>query len=245
MNGQPIPDPVPEALEDELQQDPRDRTRDSSRLRRFVVVMTLVTTVLAAVVAGLEVNASSEADRANRESERLVVLGSNVVISAKADAELQERLLAQILTLSQDALVDGLSAAQLEAGGDIDGAAEARARAAVSDAKAARARALTPLYTDPRYAPSSADELPDLEAYLADGDAPAIELTRQQNAASDDYAMWSAKSDAYVGILSVLAVAFFLLGVGQVAGRTRALLATVATVMVVGSIGWTVVTQLG
>ena len=43
----------------------------------------------------------------------------------------------------------------------------------------------------------------------------ARNLVSRQNVAADLYQRWSVKSDAYVAVLTVLAVAFFLFGLAQ------------------------------
>lgn len=214
----------------------------SDRGRRLVIVLTLVTTVLAAVVAGLEVGASTRADDANRESQRLAIVASAELVSAGRAGQFETDRFGEVITAAQDALVHRLSAAERSQDGDASGAAELTARADVADARAARLRELSRLYTDPRWTPENDDGTPRPEgpdAFIADIYAQPQATVERQNAASDAYAVWDGKSAAYVGVLSVLALIFFLLGVGQVNDRSRPVLTLTASGMIVLSVLWT------
>jgi hypothetical protein len=76
---------------------------------------------------------------------------------------------------------------------------------AAATARAERGRAFSILYSDPRYAPADEGSFPDLQAYLDDTSASAKDLVSRQNQAAD----------AYVTVLTILAVAFILFGLAQ------------------------------
>ena len=100
-------------------------------------------------------------------------------------------------------------------------------------------------YTDPRYAPQTADGLPNTEAYLTNAFAKANEITEIQNNASDEYRRWDGKADTYVSVLTVMAMAFFLFGLAQaLKGRMRLVFAIFGAVILIGSSAWTFLTLL-
>jgi hypothetical protein len=209
------------------------------RGRRIVVILTLVTTIVAAIVAGLEVEASTRSDTANRESERLVLTVSAQQVSDTADEGYQSRLVTDVLAITLD-----IAALDLVKAGDTAGATQIAKLAEASRARADRAKALSDIYADPTYAPTSPEGLPDVQAYYDVRAAGESALVAQQNAASDDYNLWGSRSDTYVAILSVLAITFFLLGLAQVAKRMRPFLAACGGTLLVLAIGWAALTAV-
>jgi hypothetical protein len=214
------------------------------RGRRIVVILTLVTTIVAAIVAGLEVEASTRSDTANRESERLVLTVSAQQVSDTADEGYQSRLVTDVLTNTQQAITLDIAALDLVKAGDTAGATQIAKLAEASRARADRAKALSDIYADPTYAPTSPEGLPDVQAYYDVRAAGESALVAQQNAASDDYNLWGSRSDTYVAILSVLAITFFLLGLAQVAKRMRPFLAACGGTLLVLAIGWAALTAV-
>jgi len=209
------------------------------RGRRLVVVLTLITTIVAAVVAGLSVDAGTRQDAANRESEYLVLIATNQTVSDIGAENYQTSLVSDVVSNSADGLAHDMAALQLAATGDASGALTVTALANGSRARADAARKLSDLYQSPKWGPTSADGFPDVKGYFAaQADAEQAIVTRQ-NQASDTYNAWSAKGDTYVAILSVLAVTFFLLGLAQVSKRMRTFLATCAGGLLLVSIVWT------
>ena len=81
--------------------------------------------------------------------------------------------------------------------------------------------------------------MPDFQAYLADQSKSPNDLVAKQNAASDAYHKWSGKADAYVAVLTVLAIAFFLLGIAQSSVRMRLFFAGSAVVIMALAAVWT------
>jgi hypothetical protein len=120
-----------------------------------------------------------------------------------------------MLTNSQESLVSQYSALQRQKVGDQQGFKGLTLQGQISQARAERARTLSVLMINPAYAPASGQDSPNTTAYLADEQAPAQALLHKQNNASDAYHRWNNKSDSYVTVLTVLALAFFLLGVAQ------------------------------
>lgn len=63
--------------------------------------------------------------------------------------------------------------------------------------------------------------------------------------AADDYHSWNSKADAYVAVLTVMAVAFFLLGLAQaVKGRIRLTFAIFGFVILFGASAWAALTLI-
>ena len=81
-----------------------------------------------------------------------------------------------------------------------------------------------------------------MTAYLADLHSYSSELVEKHNTASDAYHHWSNKSDSYVAVLTVLATAFFLLGIAQMTQPGLRLLFSLFAIGVIG-IGslWTLI----
>jgi hypothetical protein len=81
--------------------------------------------------------------------------------------------------------------------------------------------------------------LPDSDAYLADLSKAANDFVVRQNAASDEYHKWDNKADSYIAVLSILAIAFFLLGLAQSTLRMRFFFAASALVVMILAAVWT------
>ena len=104
----------------------------------------------------------------------------------------------------------------------------------IYQAQADQTKTLSVLLTDPAYAPASDQASPDMSAYLADLNATSLALVQKQNGASDAYHRWNNKSDSYVALLTVLAIAFFLLGVAQMSRPNVRLLFSAFAIGVMG-----------
>ncbi|MEZ5116621.1 MAG: hypothetical protein R2737_10170 [Candidatus Nanopelagicales bacterium] len=226
---------------------PRAPLGERDWVRRTVIVLTLVNTILAAVVAGLEVDASTRADEANRTSQALAIQGTALLLANGEAAGYESSVVADVLRHQQESLVQGYSALEVTQEGDTAAARELQAQEQVSAARATRASELSEVFTDPRYAPPADAEvpLPDLEAWLSDLNDGPNALVVQQNAAADEYSEWDSRSSTYVAILSILAVAFFLLGLAQVRARMRVLLAATASALMAACALWTVLVAVG
>ncbi len=214
-------------------------------MRRVVVVLTLLTTILAAVVAGLEVEASTQADVANRNSQRLALEASALTVSHTVAERYQTDLIADVLAATQESLALGATALELSAAGNGASAAEVGILAEAATARAASASLLSDVYQDPRYAPTTEGGFPDLAGYLSDRNDVIAEIVSRQNAAADAYNDWDARSSAYVAVLSVLAITFFLLGLAQVSKRMRPFLAGSAALLMAIVVGWATSIAMG
>jgi hypothetical protein len=167
------------------------------------------------------------------------MLATDEVIRFGHQSAYDLELFATTVKDSQQSLVMQLTALELEEAGESENAARLVSQSEIAQARSDKGIALSLLYTDPRYAPSEPDGIPDLEAYLADQTKAANDLVAQQNAASDGYHKWNTKADAYIAVLSILAIAFFLLGLAQSTRRMRFFFAISALVVMLGAAAWT------
>jgi hypothetical protein len=183
-------------------------TLNTDRFRVVILVLTLINTIFATVLSGLQVDANVRADKANRNSQYYALLAANELVRLGHQSAYDFELFTKTVNDAQQSLVMEFTALELEQEGENESAAKLRSQSQVAQARSEKGVALSLLYTDPRYAPSEPDGIPDLEAYLADQIKSANELVDKQNTASDEYHNWDNKADAYIAVLSVLAIAF-------------------------------------
>jgi hypothetical protein len=211
----------------------------SERYKVLIVVLTLITTVVTAIVATLQADANILANNANRDSQYYALLASGELHRSGLQSSYDLDIFAGILTETQTMLVNQLSSLQGGMTADDLVAKVSNINALAAQARAARLTSFSIFYTDPRYAPKTSDGSPDAQAYLADSSARANELVLKQNTASDDYHKYSSKADSYVGVLTVMAVAFFLLGLAQaLMGRMRLVFAIFGALILMSASAW-------
>jgi hypothetical protein len=216
------------------------------KYKRLILVLIMLNTLLAAIVTFLQTDASIRSGQANIDSQYYSLLASGELIRQSIQGTYDMATYGEVLKNTQESLVYQYTSLDEAGKGNTAASDQAALLAEVQIARAAQAQKLSVFFTDPRYAPSSADQPPDLQAYLDDQNALAESLVEKQNAASDEYHLWSQKSDAYVSILTILAIAFFLLGLGQsMSSRIRLIFASMGLLIL--SIGgvWCLLTFLG
>ena len=221
-----------------MNETPTPAPEPTERYKTLIVVLTLITTVITAVVATLQADANIRANTANRDSQYYAILVSAELQRSGLQSTYDLNTMAKVLLEKQTALMMEFTALQSE---DKQGTALSNLSALAAQARADILTNFSVFFTDPRYAPKTTDGLPNGEAYLADSSAKANEILEKQNAAADDYHKWSSKADSYVGVLTVIAVAFFLLGLAQaLTGRMRLVFAIFGAVILLASSAWTV-----
>ena len=221
-----------------MNETPTPAPEPTERYKTLIVVLTLITTVITAVVATLQADANIRANTANRDSQYYAILVSAELQRSGLQSTYDLNTMAKVLLEKQTALMMEFTALQSE---DKEGTALSNLSALAAQARADILTNFSVFFTDPRYAPKTTDGLPDGEAYLVDSNAKANEILEKQNAAADDYHKWSSKADSYVGVLTVIAVAFFLLGLAQaLTGRMRLVFAIFGAVILLASSAWTV-----
>ena len=221
-----------------MNETPTHAPEPTERYKTLIVVLTLITTVITAVVATLQADANIRANTANRDSQYYAILVSAELQRSGLQSTYDLNTMAKVLLEKQTALMMEFTALQSE---DKQGTALSNLSALAAQARADTLTNFSIFFTDPRYAPKTTEGLPNSEAYLADLSAKANEILEKQNAAADDYHEWSNKADSYVGVLTVIAVAFFLLGLAQaLTGRMRLVFAIFGAVILLASSAWTV-----
>jgi hypothetical protein len=209
------------------------------RFRVFILALTLLNTIFAALLSGLQVDANIRADKANRDSQYYALLTANELVRMGHQSAYDLELFATTVKDAQQSLVMALTALELEDAGEDESAARLVSQSEIAQARSDKGIALSLLYLDPRYAPTEPDGIPNLEAYLADQSKLPNELVAKQNAASDEYHRWDKKADSYIAVLSILAIAFFLLGLAQSTARMRPFFAISALAVMLIAGAWT------
>ena len=217
------------------------------RWRNLVIVLTILTTVFAAVLAALQADASIRSGIANRDSQFYAIAASGELIRSGLSSNYEFTVYGQVLRNLQEATVFQLTALEQQGRGEQDLAKSTLAQADAAQSRANTGNKFSVFNTDPRYAPKAEGEMPKMDAYLKDSQAKANELVASQNQAADDYKFWNNKSDAYVTILTVLAVAFFMFGIGQAVKVTHMRLVFVifGSLVILLCGAWTFLTLIG
>jgi hypothetical protein len=218
---------------------PSKASPNPERWKAMIIILTMINTILVATVAGLQTDANIRANDANRDSQYYAVLTSGELHRIGLQNNYDMNTFARILDNGQRSLVMGLTSIEQLQNGDEAGAALSTLQEQVAKAQSEADTKFSIFYQDPRYAPKSAYAQPDLQKYLDDSNAKALELLASQNSAADAYKIWSGKSDSYVAVLTILAIAFFLFGIAQsVNPRLRLLFAGFGIVVIVLGVGW-------
>ena len=216
-----------------------ESTPNADRFRTLVLVLTLINTIFATTLSGLQVDANIRADSASRDSQYYALQASNELIRSGQQSAYDLELFANTVKDTQQSLVMEFTALELEKNGDKESAARLRSQSEISKARSEKGVSLSLLYSDPRYAPTEPDGMPDFQAYVDDQSQSPNDLVAKQKAASDAYHKWNSTADAYVAILTVLAIAFFLLGIAQSSARMRLFFAGSAVVIMALAAVWT------
>ncbi len=211
----------------------------------IVLVLTLINTVFAASLSGLQVEAGIRANNANRDSHYYAALASSELVRQGHQSSYDFQTFALVVKTTQESLINEFTSLGLEQDGDKTAAETFHIQSTIVQAQADTARKFSIFYTDPRYTPEQPDAMPNADTYVADQAEVANEIVAKQNAAADDYQKWNKKSDAYVAVLTLLAIVFFLLGVAQSTQRMRPFFAVSASVIMLISAAWMVLILIG
>jgi hypothetical protein len=242
-SSEPTPPP---AAPPPAAQAPSKPILNTERWKAMIIILTMINTILVAIVAGLQTDANIRANDANRDSQYYAVLTSGELHRIGLQTNYDMNTFARILDNGQRSLVMGLTSLEQLQNGDEAGAALSSLQEKVAQAQSDAATKFSIFYQDSRYAPKSSDAQPDLQKYLDDSNVKALELLASQNAAADAYKIWSGKSDSYVAVLTILAIAFFLFGIAQsVNPRLRLLFAGFGILVIMLGVGWALVILIG
>jgi hypothetical protein len=216
----------------------KETTPSTDRFRTLVLALTLINTIFAVTLSVLQVDANIRANNANRDSQYYALLASNELIRLGQQSAYDLKLFANTIKDAQQSTVMELTALELEKNGEKESAARLRSQSEIAQARSEKGVSLSLLYSDPRYAPTEADGIPNLETYLADQSKSPDDLVAKQNAATDAYHKWNGKADSYVAVLALLAIAFFLLGLAQFGPQMRLPFAALAVVIMLIAVLW-------
>ncbi len=221
---------------------PAGKTANPDRFKILVVALTVLTTVITSIVAGLQADVNIRANISNRDSQMNAILVAGELHRQGLQMAYDDNIFTAYLKDAQESTVMQLTALQQDSAGDTQGSATSMLLASMAQARADAGMKFSVFYSDPRYAPTSADGFPNMDAYLADNMKAANDLVVNQNAAADAYNRWNTKGDAYTSVLAILAVAFFLFGLAQaLSPKLRLMLAIFGMVALVSASLWTVV----
>ena len=200
---------------------PTGTQQNADRYKTLIVTLTVFTTVLASVLAALQADANIRADVANRESQYLAILATGESTRAGLESNYELAIFGDYFRNVQETTILELTALEQEERGENQAARASRELALLSQARADTGEKFSIFYTDPRYAPQSENDMPKMDQYAEDVFAKAIEISLQQKETTEVYHAWDLKADSYITALTVLAVAFFLFGLGQAVKETR------------------------
>lgn len=209
------------------------------RLRVIILALTLINTIFAAALSGLQVDANIRADKTNRDSQYFALLATNELVRIGHQNAYDSELFTNTVKDAQQSLIMEFTALELEQKGENESAAKLHSQSQVAEARSEKGTALSVFYSDPRYAPATEDDIPNLEAYLVDQMKLPNDLVVKQNTATNEYHRWSKKADGYVAVLTVVAITFFLLGLAQSTTRLRLFFAISALVIMFLAAAWT------
>lgn len=216
-----------------------ESTHKTDRFRLFILFLTLINTIFAAALSGLQVDANIRADKANRDSHYFALLAANELVRIGLQNAYDSDVFTNTVKDTQQSLILEFTALELEQEGEDEIGAKLHDQSQVAQARSEKGTALSVFFSDPRYAPATADEVPDLESYLLDQMQLPNDLVAKQNAATDEYHKWNKKGDGYVAILTIIAVAFFLLGLAQSTTRLHLFFTISAVVIMSIAAAWT------
>lgn len=228
------------------QETPAPQTQEKmDHYKIIIIALTMLTTIVAAIVAGLQADANIRANNFNRDSQYYAVLVSGELQRLGLQSNYDVSTMTEYLRESQTSLVMELTSLELSDGGDKNAASFSELTAFGAQARADKARSFSVFFSDPRYAPTSPDGFPNMDAYLTDNYTRVNELTEIQNAASDGYNAWNSKADTYVSILTVLAISFFMFGLAQaLKERMRLTFIIFGVVALLTSMLWATITLI-
>lgn len=213
----------------------------TERYKTLIVVLTLITTIITAVVATLQASANIRANTANRDLQYYAIMVTGELHRSGLQSSYDFSTLVAVMLETQTSLMMQFTALQSEQNGNSQGVEINNYNAVSAQARADMLKKFSIFHTDPRYSLENMNFETASTAYLANSTLKVNEYMEQQNTAADNYHLWSSKADAYVGVLTVLAVAFFLFGLAQaLTGRMRLVFAIFGTVILLAASSWTV-----
>jgi tetratricopeptide (TPR) repeat protein len=204
-----------------------DVDEEAGRFKRMIAVAVVLVTFMGAVVAYYQAVESNKEDIAARDAQRDAIVGLGDQVDASAELATDLSIASSVDAQRQRQALSASRVNSFNEEGDDDAALAARDRfAAVAEALAL----VTPIDgADPATFDVESATLQERP------DAARLRQTISADLANDH----GDKADAFVAVLTVLAVALFLLGLSlTVHGRSRFVLALPGLVLAVACLGW-------
>lgn len=193
---------------------PVSAPQGSERWKNLLVFLTIINTVIVACLAALQADASIRANLADRDSQYFAIGAMGDMFRVGLESDFEFRVVFDVLKNEQESVTMEMAGLELEMT-NLPRPSGLNEAAAAAKARAVAGRKFSSLLSDPRFAPKEEIGLPNFQAFLDNTNDQAKRSTERQNAAADEYLRWSSKSDNYLMILTITAVAFLLFGVGQ------------------------------
>lgn len=191
------------------------------RYKTLLIFLAILNTVWVVLLAALQSDAGIRAAQSDRDSQYYAVIASGELHRSGLTSNFDFMVLTETLKNQQENLVLMMTALEQQMQGQAQQAEFSRTAASAAQAQAEVGQKFSILYSDPRFKPKDALGLPNVTEYLAVINSKANELVTKQNRAADAYHLWSQKSDDYAMILTIISIAFLLLGIGQAISITK------------------------
>lgn len=214
---------------------------DTSRQDFFqdvVAVLIMLTTMFGGLVAYLETDASTRADRADRQSQVYAIqaMGERLRATQRDNYDVQVYATANELDRrAQDAMARAGAMGRVP--GMSAGVVEHQDAATRWEAARDRIRSLSPLLSDMRYQPS--DDIIRFDQYFEESLVKARGKAEWQRAMTQQGEAWENKARGYLSIITILAVGLFLFGLSlTIPGVVRYILVGAGVLIVTVSGVW-------
>ena len=171
------------------------------RLQRRVAVLIMVVTLVGAFFAFLQTSASNRAARATRLADTAAVAAMARLATGGSRVSAESR----IWSLAYE---DGVAARSLAGAGGDEAASVGRAYLASREALLAYTDLARPQYQRP-------DGSVDWSQFVEEALAPSYSAAEYQKAHAAERDGWGAKGGSFVAVITVLAVALFLIGLSR------------------------------
>jgi hypothetical protein len=225
--------------------EPMVEEHPQNRFQFIVTLLIMLTTLTGATVAFLENHASLQEDRAARQAEVYAIQIMGMIVQNGYESDYEAGLFYDHINLSQVSLARQFAEFEAWQQGDANLVAMYQHEAGRLEAMREAIQPHSALLSDPRYAPEDDSGTPDMQLWADDGMAPILDHLEQQNEAADRRDTWGEKADAYVSIVTLLAVALFMFGLSlATSSRVRLLFVLVGTAIASAGTVWTILNYL-
>lgn len=223
----------------ELLEGPELDTSRQDFFQDVVAVLIMLTTMFGGLVAYLETDASTRADRADRRSQVYAIQAMGERLRATQGNNYDVQVYAIANGLDQRAVeAMGRAGAMGRVPGMSASVAEHQDVAARWEAARDRIRSLSPLLADMRYQPS--EDVIRFDQYFEESLVKARSKAEWQRAMTQQAEAWETKARGYLSIITILAVALFLFGLSlTIPGVVRYILVGAGVLIVAVSGVWT------